>query len=113
MKCKYNRGWAGPCDGKAGPSGFCPDHKDVKCKACGKQATCECPIASSLVCGAPLCDDCGPTCPRHTNHVHQIPQEFLDMRDEFWKNMRAHTFELDDYDLIAAAMQYAVNQKQG
>lgn len=113
MKCKYDRGWAGSCESKAGPSGFCSDHKDVKCKVCGKQATCECPVASSLVCGAPLCDDCGPVCPRHTDRVHQISQEFLDMRDEWHKNMDVSTSYLSDYDLYAAAMQYAVNQKQG
>lgn len=52
-RCTFNKAWAGVC-GKED----CTEHKDTKCCGCGKPATRSCPEASSLVCGAPVCDTC-------------------------------------------------------
>lgn len=58
MTCRYDRAWMGQCRADAGPTGFCSEHEGKACW-CGSQAVRECEIASSLVCGAPLCGDHG------------------------------------------------------
>jgi len=63
MQCKFEQDWMGRCENRTNLSRFCSEHKKVKCKVCNKQATHTCSIASSLVCGTPLCDNCG--CPIH------------------------------------------------
>lgn len=52
-KCNYNIPWVGWCNNNQP----CPEHDNLKCK-CGKKATHGCSMASSLVCGRPLCDNC-------------------------------------------------------
>lgn len=57
-KCRYINPWAGPCGVKCSDGQeFCSEHLNEKCR-CGKQATHGCDNAGSLVCGAPLCDNC-------------------------------------------------------
>jgi hypothetical protein len=58
MQCKFNKVWIGKCGKPADESGFCEEHKGVKCCSCGAQATRECNETGWLVCGAPLCDEC-------------------------------------------------------
>jgi hypothetical protein len=58
MKCKFDKAWIGKCNEEADESGFCEEHRVVKCCSCGAQATRDCPETSQFVCGAPLCDDC-------------------------------------------------------
>lgn len=55
--CTYILAWIGPC-GKLGKDGRCKEHASTKCIACKCPATHQCPETLSLVCGAPLCDDC-------------------------------------------------------
>lgn len=57
-ECKYNLAWIGFCKETADESGFCEKHKGIKCVGCGEQSTRECPETMSLVCGAPICDNC-------------------------------------------------------
>ena len=57
-KCRFELAWVGKCSKVADNSGFCQEHKDIKCVSCGSQATRECPETMGLVCGVPLCDDC-------------------------------------------------------
>ena len=55
--CKFDKAWIGKC--KEQPmDDFCNTHKGIKCCSCGEQATGECNETNTLVCGAPLCDDC-------------------------------------------------------
>lgn len=54
--CRYTIAWFGPCKKPADESGFCPKHNGTLCE-CGKQATKECPMAGSMLCGKPICDD--------------------------------------------------------
>jgi hypothetical protein len=61
-KCKFNMSWAGDCKKDAIDGSYCNQHKDVKCKVCGKQATHECGETYFLVCGTPLCDSCSCPC---------------------------------------------------
>ena len=59
--CKYvcyNR-----CVNLAVEDGYCQEHKDEMCRVCGKKATRGCSYCGQLVCGIPLCDNCG--CPLH------------------------------------------------
>lgn len=58
MKCKFDKGWGGKCENEADDSGFCEEHKDMKCCSCGKQATHSCSETGMFICGFPLCDDC-------------------------------------------------------
>lgn len=62
-KCKFNLAWRGRCENDADESGYCAEHKDLKCCSCGNSATHQCSSTMGLVCGAPLCDDC-----EHTIH---------------------------------------------
>ena len=66
MKCKYNIAWVGKCNKPANESGYCEEHKNEKCSACGKQATHSCDYTGYLVCGAPLCDSC-----THDDHYNK------------------------------------------
>lgn len=58
MNCKYNLAWIGDCKNEADESGYCEEHKDIKCCSCGEKATHQCAETMGLVCGAPLCNDC-------------------------------------------------------
>lgn len=64
-KCRFDKAWVGKCNEPADESGYCETHKGIKCVSCGAQATHECPETGTLVCGAPLCDDC-----EHTNYTN-------------------------------------------
>ena len=59
-KCKFDIAWRGQCS-KPVVEGreFCEEHYGVVCshRDCHNQAVKSCPMASSLVCGAPICDD--------------------------------------------------------
>ena len=55
-KCLYFLAWIGYCKKDCDSEvKYCGEHIVVKCRECGEQATHECPSASSLVCGVPLC----------------------------------------------------------
>ncbi|MCK5558337.1 MAG: hypothetical protein KAJ01_08165 [Candidatus Hydrogenedentes bacterium] len=56
-RCIFDRCWQGQCelDGTGDPP-LCEDHRKGKCW-CGAQAVRDCAVASSFVCGAPLCAD--------------------------------------------------------
>ena len=56
MLCRFVRAWIGPCGKDAKEGEFCGDHKRERCW-CGNQAYRECEVASSFVCGAPLCEE--------------------------------------------------------
>lgn len=58
MKCKFVHAYAGACTNEADESGYCHEHKDVKCCSCGEKATHTCNATFGLVCGEPLCDNC-------------------------------------------------------
>ena len=51
--CGFTMSWVGPCERKKP----CPLHDKKKCWKCGAQATADCGVASSLVCGTPYCKD--------------------------------------------------------
>lgn len=56
-KCIFNIAWVGRCDKPTTEHTlFCEQHADKKCVVCGNQASKDCGIATSLVCGMPLCD---------------------------------------------------------
>lgn len=56
-RCKFDMAWIGECNKETiKGSDYCEEHLDLKCCVCGKQATHSCTWASSLSCGAPLCD---------------------------------------------------------
>lgn len=58
-ECQFDKAWVGYCKEPTLPDQkFCAKHIKEKCASCGEQATKECPEAGSLVCGAPLCDNC-------------------------------------------------------
>lgn len=55
--CKFDMAWVGICNKKTvDGTDYCEEHLGLKCVVCGKQATHTCTWASSLSCGAPLCD---------------------------------------------------------
>ena len=59
VTCRFSKAWVGQCKEEADESGFCKEHKGVKCVSCGEQATHDCDqTMGAFVCGAPLCDDC-------------------------------------------------------
>lgn len=53
--CPFVIAWVGFCEKPGNP--YCEEHSKARCH-CGSQATHECSDASSLVCGALLCDNC-------------------------------------------------------
>lgn len=58
-QCRFTLAYVGRCESDALPGKtMCSKHDGLACRGCGAQATQECPSASSLVCGAPICDDC-------------------------------------------------------
>lgn len=72
MECKFNDGWGG-CHNKANHSGYCYEHRDLKCKICGAQATHYCTkfvqcFGGEWMCGVPLCDN--PACIEEHNKFH-------------------------------------------
>ena len=56
--CRFIIAWVGPCGAPITDRGMCKKHAPLKCAGCEEPATQECPSASSLVCGAPICDQC-------------------------------------------------------
>jgi hypothetical protein len=56
--CKFDEAWVGICKKPLVDGDFCDKHKTQVCW-CGAQATRNCDIAMSLVCGAPLCSEHG------------------------------------------------------
>jgi len=68
-KCKYTVHWKGKCDQKTIPgSEYCLEHHEKKCRVCGEQATHDCPVTISLVCGTPLCNE-----HTHKDHAKNAP----------------------------------------
>lgn len=58
-RCQFSLAYVGRCDNGALPGkSMCSKHDGLVCRGCGAPATRECPSASSLVCGAPICDVC-------------------------------------------------------
>ena len=59
MECKFENAWVGRCKNIAILNQeYCAEHFGLQCCSCGAQATHSCDETFSLVCGAPLCDDC-------------------------------------------------------
>ena len=57
--CVFDLAWVGPCGREArGDPPICSAHRAEKCW-CGAQAVRQCDIASSFVCGYPLCAEHG------------------------------------------------------
>jgi len=72
ITCGYDLAWVGRCknspvDGEI----FCKEHINKKCVMCGEQAYRECPTASSLLCGAPLCSHCRHDCMGNKGYVRE------------------------------------------
>lgn len=57
MNCKFDLAWVGRCN-KPSEGDICEKHLGELCW-CGAQATRQCSIASSFVCGRPTCDEHG------------------------------------------------------
>lgn len=56
-ECRFDECWVGTCNAEVvDGEDFCEKHLGQKCW-CGEQATRNCSIACSFVCGAPLCDE--------------------------------------------------------
>jgi len=58
VKCNFYKAWIGKCRNKADESGYCEEHKGLKCCSCGDQATHDCEETMQLVCGCLLCANC-------------------------------------------------------
>ena len=56
--CKFRLAFQGKCKNEADESGYCEEHKDVKCNCCHEQATRQCEASVGVCCGTPLCDNC-------------------------------------------------------
>lgn len=56
-ECRFGLAWIGQC-GKTAKGKYCEEHSKERCVVCKKQATHQCDAAGSLVCGAPLCENC-------------------------------------------------------
>lgn len=57
MKCIFDKAWVGQCSIETfDDNPYCSDHMKVRCVICGEQATHTCTWASSISCGAPLCN---------------------------------------------------------
>ena len=81
MQCIFGKAWIGKCTMEADESGYCEEHENVKCCSCGEKATHECDETGSLVCGAPLCDEC-------THNTH--PEGHNGMMHRWPEGMKAH-----------------------
>lgn len=53
--CRFETAWVGFCK-KESLKKFCPEHRNMVCGQCGKQANHTCDHTGSLVCGEPLCE---------------------------------------------------------
>ena len=58
IECKFHIAWVGKCKNDADISGYCSEHKNIKCSKCDKQATHDCDMTMGLVCGQPLYNQC-------------------------------------------------------
>ena len=67
--CEFIKDLVGPCGDRAIGVSFgkhyCEKHLGLKCYDHKAQATHDCGNASALVCGRPLCDECGQECSSH------------------------------------------------
>jgi hypothetical protein len=62
MKCRFVKEWVGTCtEDVIEGSDYCEEHSKLKCVSCGAQATQGCSETGSMVCGAPLCNECDHT----------------------------------------------------
>jgi hypothetical protein len=62
LTCVFDEAWRGKCGKPAsGEPALCEKHRDAERYSCwcGEQAVKECSVASSFVCGRPLCADHG------------------------------------------------------
>ena len=64
MNCKYDMPWIGKCNKDSGDAEYCEEHSKETCR-CGQQATHGCSATCGLVCGVPVCSDCGGMCKTH------------------------------------------------
>lgn len=67
VPCKFDNNWAGKC-GKPSTNGWCSAHENKTCVSCGGKAIRACDVGSSLICGAPLCENCAHS-PNGGGHV--------------------------------------------
>lgn len=89
FKCNYDRPWQGPCPVVVDdPLARCKDHDKV-CVSCGADATHDCSMASSMVCGAPLCDNCTHSTARDALYTQLSAPGNRDKFEE-WKRMPTH-----------------------
>lgn len=98
FKCNYNKPWQGPCQNPVdSPLERCDEHKDRVCCSCGAPATRDCSMASSMVCGCPLCDDCEHSTARDALYA-QLSKPGSREKFEEWKRMPSHVKRKDSRD---------------
>jgi len=86
FKCNYDVPYQGQCQNPVdSPLDRCDEHKGRVCCSCGAPATRDCSMASSMVCGAPLCDDC-----EHITAHNQLSEP-----GSRWKRMPSHVKRKD------------------
>lgn len=74
VPCRFEISWKGPC-AKPSTNGWCSKHEKLTCCSCGKKATRDCDQASSLVCGAPLCETCAHSLNGDTHVTEEVFKE--------------------------------------
>ncbi len=58
--CMFSEPWIGLCKEPRVKGGIvCVKHAEEKCQVCGDQAYTRCQASRGLMCGIPLCDQCG------------------------------------------------------
>lgn len=72
--CNYSIAWRGFCGDKCKEGRDKCEKHDRVCDNCGNPATGECDQSIlGLICGAPLCDDCGHDNPMGLSHKAKTP----------------------------------------
>lgn len=59
MSCQFNEPWVGTCKKPRTTAYCCEEHSKEKCQVCGQQALTRCQASIGLMCGIPLCQNCG------------------------------------------------------
>ena len=59
-QCLFNEPWRGQCKEEVKEDEMCCEkHSKEKCQVCGEQAFTRCQASIGVMCGIPLCDQCG------------------------------------------------------
>jgi len=81
IPCRFEISWQGKC-GKPSTNGWCSEHEKLKCCSCGEKATKSCEHASSLVCGAPLCDTCSHSLENNSHVTREVLMGQFECREQ-------------------------------